>query len=596
MGVPGLFSYLRKYNKKDDRFSTIKSELPNPGEPVHLYLDFNGAIYQVIKPEIKTEDTLIIYVLEYLDHIVEMFNGSGQGGGEDLGDDVVIGPVNPITKLYIAIDGVPPRAKVEQQRARRFHSVCRKAKINAIETRVGNKFDKSDTNWHLDSNMITPGTIFMDKLRKAINTHLEGTVLFRDIEVIFNDWSNPGEGEHKILQHLRNNPTPDGTKTIIYGLDGDLIMLAMASRLNNMFLIREAHEYGKYAFEHAGRPYLYMDIDCLKNALVNEHSQSMSTPLEQLTPMDITRFIDDYIVLMMILGNDFMPKIPWLSIKYNGHDHILNSYFTVQNGRLADENKWLYDRVTRGFNVEMLQAFMGILSKHEQGLIESLTIERDNAKPRIHPGVTERERQMILMDFLPLQYLEIESHIDPFEPGWHGRYYKICHQMNPSGDNTRIVFDAYWKTWCWNAEYYLNECPSWDWFYPYDYPPTLADIKHYLGEFKKNQGAISFGESVPVEPQTLLLMVLPEKSAGLMARSIEAAVRANDSLMSIYFPKSYEINLAYHTRYHECSPRIPKINLGLCVAFVKKCKLSQSEQDRNVAGGLKLYIDCKAVS
>lgn len=592
MGVPGLFSYLRKYNKKDDQFSTIKSELPNPGEPVHLYLDFNGAIYQVIKPEIKTEETLIIYVLEYLDQLVRIFNGHS-GGGESLGDDVIIGSANPVTKLYIAIDGVPPRAKVEQQRARRFHSVCRKAKINSIETHVGNTHDKSDTNWHLDSNMITPGTIFMDKLRKAINTHLEGSVLFRDIEIIFNDWSNPGEGEHKILQHLRSNPTPVGTKTIIYGLDGDLIMLAMASRLDNLFLIREAHEYGKYAFEHAGRPYLYMDIDCLKNALINEHSQSMTTHLDQLTPVEIARFIDDYIVLMMVLGNDFMPKIPWISIKYNGHDHLLNSYFTVQNGRLADENKWLYDRDTRGFNVEMLQAIFGLLATHEQGLIESLTIDRDHAKPRIHPGVTERERQMILMDFLPLQHLEIESHINPFEPGWRGRYYKICHQMNPSGDTTRMIFDAYWKTWYWNAEYYMNECPSWDWYYPYDYPPTLADIKHYLGEFKLNQGAVVFSESAPVEPQTLLLMVLPEKSAGLMARSIETAIKEEPALMSIYFPKSYEINIPYHTRYHECTPRIPKINLRHCMAFVKKCKLSQSELERNCPGGVKRYIDCK---
>ena len=59
MGVPGLFSYLRKYNKKGDAFSTIKSQLPNPEEEVHLYLDFNGAIYQVIRPELKTEDVYV---------------------------------------------------------------------------------------------------------------------------------------------------------------------------------------------------------------------------------------------------------------------------------------------------------------------------------------------------------------------------------------------------------------------------------------------------------------------------------------------------------------------------------------------------------
>lgn len=586
MGVPGLFSYLRKYNKRDDQFSTIKSELPNPGEPVHLYLDFNGAIYQVIKPEIKTDDTLIIYVLEYLDNLIKIFNNTVQMDSSDGLDDVIIGASNPVTKLYIAIDGVPPRAKIEQQRARRFHSVCRKAKISKIEATAGNVYDKSDTNWSLDSNMITPGTLFMDKLRKAIINHLQTNNCYRDIDVIFNDWSNPGEGEHKILQHLKANPTPINTKTVIYGLDGDLIMLALASQLDNIFLIREAHEYGKYAFEHAGRPYLYMDIDCLKNALLNENCASMNTPISKLTPAEISRFIDDYIVIMMMLGNDFMPKFPWLSIKNKGHDILLSTYFTVKNGILADDNKWLYDRLTHSFNIEFLQTIFRILASRENKLIQDLTVERAGARPHTNPNMTERERQMQLMEFLPLQYLDIEAGINPFESGWHGRYYNICHQIKSTPGNISSICQAYWKTLCWNAEYYLDSCSSWDWFYPYDYPPTLTDLAGYIAEFKKNQNCIVFEPSVPVEPQTLLLMVLPEKSAGLMARSIGIAIKESPALMSIYFPKSYEINLAYHTRYHECSPRIPKINLRHCLAFIKKCKLSQSEIERNVSAGI----------
>lgn len=613
MGVPGLFSYLRKYNKKDDQFSTIKSDLPNPGEPVHLYLDFNGAIYQVIKPEFKTKETLIIYVLEYLDKLVRLFNGlnnnnsteTNKEGGVPIGnefDDIMpVFATNHITKLFIAIDGVPPRAKVEQQRARRFHSVCRKDKISKIEQRIGahsdnnSNYDKSSTNWHLDNNMITPGTIFMDALRKAMCAHIETNNMYRDIEVIFDDWSNPGEGEHKILQHLKHNPTPDGTKTVIYGLDGDLIMLSMASRINNVFLIREAHEYGQYSFEHEGFPYLYMDIDCLKNALINESCRAMSTPFEKILPDDIMRFIDDYIILMMILGNDFMPKIHWISIKQNGHAILLSTYFTVQNGILANDNKWMYNRTTGSFNVEFIQTLFKHLAVQEDKLINKLFEDRAKSKIHIDEGISERERQMQIMEFMPLQYIDIERDIRPWHPGWRTRFYSICHHMKGTETNINMICEAYWKTLCWNANYYLNECCSWDWFYPYDYAPTLYDFAEYFATFKKNQGSFTFAESTPIEPQTLLLMVLPEKSSGLLARNIEQCIMETPGLMAMYFPKSYELNVAFHTRYHECSPCIPRINLRMVESFVKKCKLSSSEQERNVPVGVKRFIDCKSV-
>ena len=48
--------------------------MPNPNEEVHLYLDFNGAIYQVIRPELKTEESFIIHVLQYVDNIITIFN------------------------------------------------------------------------------------------------------------------------------------------------------------------------------------------------------------------------------------------------------------------------------------------------------------------------------------------------------------------------------------------------------------------------------------------------------------------------------------------------------------------------------------------
>ena len=46
-------------------------------------------------------------------------------------------------------------------------------------------------------------------------------------KIIISASDQPGEGEHKLFQHIRNNNFHKDETTIIYGLDADLIMLAL---------------------------------------------------------------------------------------------------------------------------------------------------------------------------------------------------------------------------------------------------------------------------------------------------------------------------------------------------------------------------------
>lgn len=611
MGVPGLFSYLRKYNKKNDDFSTIKSTLPNPEEPVHLYLDFNGAIYQVIKPEIRTNETLILYILEYLDNLINIFTYekmSGEAYELDecflLDEEIENKQVNTdkqdkslVTKLFLAIDGVPPRAKMEQQRQRRFHSICRKNKTAKIDELYGNDFDKSSTNWHIDTNMITPGTEFMEQLRNAITNHFSTNELYNDIEVVFSDWSQPGEGEHKIIHHLSKYPTPDNIKTLIYGLDGDLIMLSLSTQIANLFLLREAYEYGQYAFEHEGYPYLYMDIDCFKIALIKECcGKLMKQPMELMTEQEIARFIDDYIILSMILGNDFMPKIPWISIKQDGHAIILGAYYQVQNGidfSNNEESRWLFNRETGEMNLSVLRGIFSILSNKETTIMKTFIDKRAVSKIFIPKDSTEREKQQILIDFLPLtqkSWLDAEQEIRPLLPKWRSRYYSLCHRINTQNNHQEVIkiCDDYIKTLIWNAKYYLSGCPSWTWYYPHAYSPTLSDVFHYLNNYK-TLGHIKFDIGKPTTPQTLLMMVLPKNSSSLMPKSVFKMISEDEFLDKIYFPQNYAINIPLHTRYYECTPRIPEVDIIKTEDIVKNCKLTKEEEKRNIIGCWKYY-------
>jgi 5'-3' exoribonuclease 1 len=595
MGVPGLFSYLRKYNSGDDDYSTIKKRIPikenNAGQQyesqeVHLYLDFNGGIYQTIKPEIKSESTLITYTIQYLDNLVKLYPIPQSQ------DDTT---PNRITKLFIALDGVPPRAKMEQQRTRRYHSKIRKAEEIRLFEEYSEMGEECRINKHIDTNVITPGTSFMDKLSRTIKTHITNLPeLYGNIDVLFTDWRLPGEGEHKILAHLRQNfdeCNQQHISNVIYGLDGDLIMLALASRLDNVYLLREAYEYGDYAFQHEGYPYLYLDISYLKNSLIEECATMISGPISYLSDEEITRFIDDYICIMMLLGNDFMPKIKWMSIKQNGHQLLLETYFQLYNGNDSVDrekgNQFLYNRETGKINKILLADFMRILSGSENKLAAKFFKKR--RKPYIHmpKDMTEFERQKKKMEFLPLRHTKTEiDYILPIDDNrkWMERYYRLTHNILPTEENRNRIVEAYLHTFLWNIRYYLHGYMScdWDWYYPYDYSPTITDIHYYLqGNNITQTIKLSTAEPKPLRPLELLTVVLPETNANIMPLELYKKMSKHRHL---FFPTGYDLNIALHSRYYECTPIIPKVNINLIRQLSTGCKLSHQEKRLNEPG------------
>lgn len=214
------------------------------------------------QPAPKNEDEMMKEIFAYTDRVVSM--------------------VRPRKLLMMAIDGVAPRAKMNQQRSRRFRAAQEaeqkeQDRQNAIKEWESMGKDlteefKNEKAW--DSNAITPGTPFMDKLAKSLRywvrkklnedpgwagvslVSLSNSSLFsmfetdqrmgeeRQLEIIISDASVPGEGEHKIMDFIRrqrahpqaHNPN---TRHVIYGLDADLIMLSLATHEPHFKVLRE---------------------------------------------------------------------------------------------------------------------------------------------------------------------------------------------------------------------------------------------------------------------------------------------------------------------------------------------------------------------
>ncbi len=66
---------------------------------------------------------------------------------------------------------------------------------------------------------------------------------YENLKIIFSSSNTPGEGEHKILQHI--NKLEHKKNIVVYGLDADLIFLALASHKENIHLLREIQHFGQ---------------------------------------------------------------------------------------------------------------------------------------------------------------------------------------------------------------------------------------------------------------------------------------------------------------------------------------------------------------
>lgn len=584
MGIPGFFGFLKKYNNIyndniDDNFirpNIVKTDQILNDFDFHLFLDFNGAIYTAYYSKtIKTEEALIANVLGYLDLLVSIYNKC------------------KLKTLYIAIDGVPPRAKIEQQRVRRFHSVKEKQllkdleyKYSEIDTASNDNNDENNENLNqtkidddsIDTTMITPGTQFMYNLRIAIEKHI---IKYKHINtVIFSSADVPGEGEHKIMQYIKTIDYKDYDNLVIYGLDGDLIMLSLASHINNIYLLREKTYFGSYTFQVDEYEFMYLDIDALKLCLIDEFTNYITN----VNYNNMIRLIDDYVFLTFLIGNDFIPKIPHISVYNNGIDTLMKAYCRIYN----HHREFIIDSDTMKINYKILFCLFEDLASNERKLIKIYHYRRQKKNINMRDIETELERRKQLLKYLPLQYLNIENHIDPESNGWQERYYDICFHISCSKSH---IVKEYLQSLVWSFHYYFKSVISWDWFYSYQYGPLLEDIKDYLivnKEVKKriklcydiNKLKSSFKLGKPIKQQELLLMVLPIESKKYMINRFDTIYEKND-IIKTYFPQKYRIAIQYHDMYYQCHPILPKVNINVIKKALKNIYLTKDEKQRN---------------
>uniref|UniRef100_A0A0E0I4F2 Uncharacterized protein n=1 Tax=Oryza nivara TaxID=4536 RepID=A0A0E0I4F2_ORYNI len=369
--------------------------------------------------------------------------------------DRLIRIVRPISLLYLAVDGVAPRAKMNQQRARRFKSAMAAKQAEVEENILRDRFraegkkvlpqETSSSSEVSDPNVITPGTEFMDKLSDAlkyyIRAHLNSDPLWKDIN------------------------------------DADLIMLALASHEVHFSILREAEKFKCRAWFPR----------------ITEARPEGKLTKKPYQTLDVERMIDDFVFICFLTGNDFIPHIPSLEIHEGAIDLLIEVYKTSFNKmggyivdtdknfqrkieRQAAENTW-NERNTENVEENLDDQCIMVKSSQTDGQVsdeQDITMNtlelRKNLKDILH-----NKQDLIKTGACKHDKIKLGS------PGWKSRFFKekfdaetkdeiaklqnemvtISCFLNYANGILYLTVQKYLEGLCWVLCYYFADVPSW---------------------------------------------------------------------------------------------------------------------------------------
>jgi len=416
-------------------------------------------------------------------------------------DRIITQIVKPKVSVYMAIDGVAPRAKLNQQRSRRFRSAKDMAEATKDMPRETDDRGNSKKPNVFDSNCITPGTEFLAKVSETIKYFIRKKIKedpsWRELKVIFSGHDIPGEGEHKIMEHIRMMKNQPGyrpnTRHCIYGQDADLVMLGLVTHEPHFTILREVIDFSsgmrnQNALKQVKKYTKESDFQLLHLSVLREYLW-----IEFCTDYaaaDLERVIDDFVFMTFLVGNDFLPHLNTLDIGEGAFDLLFQLYKEQRQGWGAGAY------LTESGNVSdpaRLEAFLVSIGSVEQETLEQREVNENeylkkkrkwNKRDGLAPLPSDDELKAVETskqnDYESMvAKVMAENPNATFVDGWNpkggvkdfkGRYYYEKLKLTPLDiKEHHALRRSYIEGLMWCLAYYYRGCISWGWFYPYHY-------------------------------------------------------------------------------------------------------------------------------
>lgn len=505
MGIPSFYRQLCR------RYPRIISN-GFGAKPEWFCLDFNCAMYHVLRtmPPVATASSQTAWEADFCCAISSYLRE-------------ICTIVAPTKGIYVSCDGVVCAAKRRQQRLRRFKGPW----ISAAEARVrigaGGKPTES-SGW--DQNALTPGSAFM----RTLGSHLTGygPSLQKSLgcEVIMSTTAEPGEGEHKLLRHMRSVKP---TTCTIYGLDADLILLAMLMTVDtgaSVKLLREEQEFERTAAEGGWKT---LDIGQLMTALLSGHNEGRTR---------------DFVAAMSLLGNDFLPRPLTRTVRNDGIPTLIAT---------LEREVWAYGLCIVGPDGALqrtgLLALIKAWAATEESDVRNAALDAQKAASR-PPGIADSPEETALKTWnaAPARWASLTRILGAgghLRPDWR-EIYRAWGCGSPKDYCSGVA-------WVW--DYYSGKTVDQGWVYDAHLPPLWSDIATWLTTAKPTISPPLIQYPKPLPEWLHLLSVLP-------AASVERLLTSHMGLIEKapwYWPTSWSLFDVGRTQIWECEPVIPVI-------------------------------------
>ena len=538
--------------------------------------------------------------------------------------DVLYKLMRPSNVFYIAIDGVAPRAKMNQQRSRRFRSARDREEALAARIERGEEVDVQN---QFDSNCITPGTTFMARvstqLQFFINKKLSDDEAYRGVTVILSGHEVPGEGEHKIMEYIRNNRHKRDAKGrdssnmrhCMYGLDADLIMLSLVTHEPHFCLLREVVKYdggnkGQPSREVLDNPtdkgFVLLHIGLLRDYIADEFS-AVSAQCSTFK-YSFERVIDDFILLCMLVGNDFIPSLPTIDINEGALNKLIEIYKEIlpAAGYLTEKGGF----ANKGMPFEMLMRRIGSMET-ETLVNRAADAESFAQKKRKDERRSSRRAQaasapaaasaegdgslepasVVVDEGATMMSAEARGLMLSGDPQGHALWRTRWYTQKIGVKTTEGIVDvvhSYIEALMWVLEYYFRGCVSWNWFYPHHYAPLASDIIDVARHVTTTKFSLYGPLGRPFLPYEQLMSVLPSASSALLPEPYRHLMTSPDSRIIDFYPEEFDIDMEGKRADWEGVCRICFVDEARLIEALSKVwnsgMLSQGERMRNTHG------------
>jgi len=406
----------------------------------------------------------------------------------------------------------------------------------------------------------------MFEIDKAINEWITQNRNNLPEKTIYSSHMSPGEGEHKIMDYIRQGDVYGTGGHVIWGLDADLIMLSLLSPIPNMFLYKEylVLDYSQ-GTEQMGIEALrdeYLNIELIKNGIYADLGKSTS--------------ISDYVVMMTTIGNDFLPHQPSLEELDQSINQMIAAYretstgLTVQNGldyqinllglsewfnnmgdtRTINNTQSMIPSVSRTTGTPVISGSNLVGSNNEVKIVQSRESELIEKRTDITykfpmPALINSKDPYGNYDF---QVFRDNWYTDVFAP--HDVLAAEAAGIDTSVTNQDITDMCYQYIggMAWVLVYYTKGPSAVNnrWYYPYYHAPLFVDVGAILNYIVSsgNLDVLPYWDRLPGQDEInvlwQLIAVLPISSADLLP-SIIRPIASTKSLLADYYPSDFII-------------------------------------------------------